>query len=111
MNYEYKLNPAQKEFLEYVDVPGYDIDVALYQGGYGSGKTFSGSLLGILLCLRYPGIVGLVGAQTLPLVRDTTIVSYKEHFDRMGLKCGTDWVEYKSENKIVFSNDTNNPIT
>lgn len=104
MSYEYKLNPAQKEFLEYVDIPDHDIDVALYQGGYGSGKTFSGSLLGILLCLKYPGIVGLVGAQTLPLVRDTTIVSYKEHFDRMGLKCGTDWVEYKSENKIVFSN-------
>lgn len=35
-HYSYKLNPAQKEFLEFVDVPGYDIDVALYQGGFGS---------------------------------------------------------------------------
>lgn len=29
--YEYKLNPAQVEFLEAKDVEGYDIDVALYQ--------------------------------------------------------------------------------
>ena len=86
------------------DLPGYEIDVSLYQGGYGSGKTFCGSLLGTLLCLKYPGIIGLVGAQTLPLVRDTTIASYKEHFDRMGLKYGTDWTESKSENKIMFSN-------
>lgn len=29
--YEYKLNPAQVEFLEATNVEGYDIDVALYQ--------------------------------------------------------------------------------
>ena len=102
--YKYKLNPAQKEFMQMPDLPGYEIDVSLYQGGYGSGKTFCGSLLGTLLCLKYPGIIGLVGAQTLPLVRDTTIASYKEHFERMGLKYGTDWTESKSENKILFSN-------
>ena len=45
---EYVLNPAQKEFLELPD-HGYGIDISLYQGGYGSGKTFSGSLLGIIL--------------------------------------------------------------
>lgn len=83
---------------------GYGLDVSLYQGGYGSGKTFSGSLLGTILCLKYPKIKGLVGAQTLALVRDTTLASYKEHFDRMGLKEGTDWTEIKSENRIVFSN-------
>lgn len=101
--YEYKLNPAQKEFIEMPDHE-YEIDVSLYQGGFGSGKTFSGSLLGIILCLKYAGIIGLVGAQTLGLVRDTTLVSYKEHFDRMGLVYGRDWTEQKSENKIVFSN-------
>ena len=54
-----KLLKAQQEFL---NIPHkYALDVALYQGGYGSGKTFSGSLLGIMLCLKYPGIRGLVG--------------------------------------------------
>lgn len=100
---EYVLNPAQKEFIE-LPSHGYGIDVSLYQGGYGSGKTFAGSLLGIILCLKYPGIRGLVGAQTFSLVRDTTLVSYKEHLDKMGLQEGTDWKEYKSESKLVFSN-------
>ena len=100
---EYVLNPAQKEFLELPD-HGYGIDISLYQGGYGSGKTFSGSLLGIILCLKYPGIRGLVGAQTFSLVRDTTLVSYKEHLEKMGLEEGSDWKELKAESKLVFSN-------
>jgi len=100
---EYNLNPAQVEFLE-LPTHDNDIDVSLYQGGYGSGKTFSGSLLGIILCLKYPKITGLVGAQTLPLVRDTTLVSYKDHLDKMGLVAGTDYNELKAESKLVFAN-------
>ena len=47
---KYTLLEAQRKFLE---IPHeYSIDVAVYQGGYGSGKTFCGSLLGILLCLK-----------------------------------------------------------
>lgn len=69
-----------------------------------TGKTFSGSLLGILLCLKYAGIRGFCGAQTFALVRDTTLVSYKEHLDRMGLIEGQDWWEVKSESKLCFSN-------
>ena len=71
---------------------------------YGSGKTFSGSLLGIILCLKYPGIRGLVGAQTYVLVRDTTLVSYFEHLERMGLQDGVDFNYLKAESKLVFSN-------
>ena len=68
---------AQKEFIE---IPhDYSLDVALYQGGYGSGKTFAGSLLGILLCFKYPKITGLAGALTYPLVRDTTLATYFQH--------------------------------
>ena len=103
MSYKYELLPAQKEFLE-LGNHNSDIDVSLYQGGYGSGKTFSGSLLGIILALRYPGIKGLVGAQTLILVRDTTLVSYFEHLERMGLQAGIDYNYLKAESKIVFSN-------
>lgn len=68
--------------------------------GYGSGKTFSGSLLGTLLCLKYPRIRGLVGAQTISLVRDTTMVSYKEHFEKMGIK----YTHNKTENIITLYN-------
>ena len=59
---KYRLLEAQRKFLE---IPhDYSLDVAVYQGGYGSGKTFAGSLLGILLALKFAGIRGLVGAQT-----------------------------------------------
>lgn len=95
---EYKLLPAQRKFFE---IPHeYGTDVALYQGGFGSGKTFSGSLLGILLALKYPGIRGLVGAQTYTLLRDTTLHTYFEHIEKMGIQVN----HVKSENKLVFDN-------
>ena len=76
---KYELLKSQKEFLE---VPhDLEMDVCVYQGGFGSGKTWAGSLLGLLLALKFPGITGLVGAQTYSLVRDTTLLSYFEHLD------------------------------
>lgn len=98
----YKLLKAQREFLE---IPHkYKLDVAVYQGGYGSGKTFAGSLLGILLALKFPGIRGLVGAQTYTLVRDTTLQSYFEHLENMEFKDGTDFEWSSSLQKITFKN-------
>ena len=73
---EFNLLPAQKDF--FLIPHDYDRDIALYQGGYGSGKTWCGSLIGICLCLKYPGITGLVGAQTYTLLRDTTLKQYFE---------------------------------
>ena len=99
---EYKLLKAQREFLE---IPhNQKLDVAVYQGGYGSGKTFSGSLLGILLCHKFPGIRGLVGAQTYTLVRDTTLQTYFEHLDNMGFMEGKDYEWSASQQKMRFKN-------
>lgn len=98
----YKLLKAQREFLE---IPhDYTLDVAVYQGGYGSGKTFSGSLLGILLALKFPGIRGLVGAQTYTLVRDTTLQTYFEHLDNFGFIDGKDYEWSSSLQKLSFKN-------
>ena len=92
----------QREFLE---IPhNYSLDVAVYQGGYGSGKTFSGSLLGILLALKYPGIRGLVGAQTYTLVRDTTLQTYFEHLENFGFIEGVDYEWSASLQKLTFKN-------
>lgn len=99
---EYKLLKAQREFLE---IPhDYSMDIAVYQGGYGSGKTFSGSLLGILLCLKFPGVRGLVGAQTYTLVRDTTLQTYFEHLENMGFAEGVDYEWSSSLQKLTFRN-------
>ena len=99
---KYKLLEAQRKFLE---IPhDYSLDVAVYLGGYGSGKTFAGALLGILLALKFPGIVGLVGAQTYTLVRDTTLKTYFEHLESMGFVEKQDFTWVNAEQKLVFFN-------
>lgn len=100
---EFEFLPAQKDFM-LIPKSNYDRDIALYQGGYGSGKTFVGSAIGIFLCLQYPGILGLVGAQTYTLVRDTTQRQYFEHLDNMGFKAGVHYKWNASEEKITFTN-------
>ena len=98
----YKLLKAQREFLEIPHT--YSLDVAVYQGGYGSGKTFLGSLLGILLALKFAGIRGLVGAQTYTLVRDTTLQTYFEHLENFGFVEGKDYEWSSSLQKLSFKN-------
>lgn len=99
---EYNLLKTQREFLE---IPhDYSLDVAVYQGGFGSGKTFAGSLLGILLCMKFPGIRGLIGAQTYTLVRDTTLQTYFEHLENLNFKGGKDYNWSSSLQKLTFKN-------
>ena len=89
----------QKEFLE---IPhNNQLDVAIYQGGFGSGKTWCGSLLGILLARKYAGSRGLVGAKEYELVRKTTLVSYLEHLDNLGYIQGRDYT-YNKVDKIIL---------
>lgn len=96
------LLPAQQEFMNISH--NHSMDVAIYQGGYGSGKTWCGSLLGILLSQEYPGCRGLVGAKEYELVRKTTLVSYMEHLDNMGFIQGKDYTYNKVDKIITFSN-------
>ena len=99
---KYNLLNAQRKFLE---IPhNYSLDVAVYQGGYGSGKTFAGALLGILLSIKFPGISGLVGAQTYTLVRDTTLKTYFEHLENIGFIENVDYKWVSTEQKLVFHN-------
>ena len=98
----YKLLSKQKEFME---IPhSNSLDVAIYQGGFGSGKTWCGSLLGILLARKYPGSKGLVGAKEYELVRKTTLVSYLEHLDALNYKENKDYIYNKIDKIIKFSN-------
>ena len=99
---EYSLLPKQKEFFE---IPhDNELDVVMYQGGYGSGKTWCGSLLGILLARKYPGSRGLVGAKEYELVKNTTLVSYIEHLEAMGYVKDVDYKYNKIDKKITFKN-------
>lgn len=101
---DFELLPAQREFFLIPETNNTNRDIALYMGGYGSGKTFCGSLMGICLALKYAGIRGLVGAQTYTLVRDTTLKQYIEHLDNMGFIDGVHYEYKKAEDKLVFKN-------
>lgn len=99
---EYNLLDKQKEFME---IPhNMELDVVMYQGGYGSGKTWAGSLLGILLARKYAGCRGLVGAATYTLVEKTTMVKYFEHLDNMGYKKGVHYTYNQTKHLLKFKN-------
>ena len=48
---DFELLPAQKEFFLIPESNTTNRDIALYQGGYGSGRTWVGSLICICLCI------------------------------------------------------------
>ncbi len=99
---EYKLLQKQREFLQ---IPhDNELDVAMYQGGFGSGKTFSGSLLSIMGCRKYPGIRILIGAKEYELLKNTTMVSFFEHLDNMNYVKDRDYTYNKNDKKVTFSN-------
>lgn len=106
---KYELLPTQYNFLF-----GYDpnklkqdtvyLDVSLYQGGFGSGKTFCGSLRGLLFALKWAGCRGLVGAASQDLLDGTTKQKYLEHMENIGLKEGVHWWYSDRKQTINFIN-------
>jgi PBSX family phage terminase large subunit len=98
----YDLLDKQAEFME---IPHNNpLDVAIYQGGYGSGKTWCGALLGTMLARKYPKSRGLVGAKEYELVRKTTLVAYLEHLEALGYKEKVDYTYNKVDKIIKFKN-------
>lgn len=96
----YKLLPNQGKFL--FDIPTEAIkeanekgetyiDVAGYISGVGAGKTWCGSLRGLLFALRWPKCKGLVGALSEDLLNTTTKAKYLEHMENIGFKEGVHW--------------------
>ena len=92
----YELLPTQYDFMfgfdkEKLKGKSTYLDVSLYQGGFGSGKTFCGSLRGLLFALKWPGCRGLVGAASQDLLDGTTKQKYLEHMENIGFKEGVHW--------------------
>lgn len=69
-----------------------------------SGKTFIGSLKGLLMALKFPGIRGLVGAKSQDLLDNTTKRKYVEHLENMGMKEGVHWWYTDRKQAIVLKN-------
>lgn len=72
----FTLLPKQRDMIQ---VPhAMDLDCCLYVGGFGSGKTHGGTVLGLLVSYFYPGSRGIVGAAEYTMLRDTTRLKYEE---------------------------------
>jgi hypothetical protein len=94
--------PAQVAFMK--AHPTAEVDICCYQGGYGSGKTFAGSLLGLMLAIKYPGSVGLVVAKTWPMLQQTTLQSYFEHMAAFGMEAGTHYTWHATDHRLELYN-------
>jgi phage terminase large subunit len=66
-NYNFSLMPKQGDFLEAKE------RFIVNSGGVGSGKTYSIVLRAIKHLVENPGVLGLIGAQTFPQLRETTL--------------------------------------
>jgi hypothetical protein len=77
-----------------------NVDIALYQGGFGSGKTFIGSVLGLISCQKNEGSTWLVASDTLARLKLTTIETYLELLYDWGLTKGSDY-EYSKSDSII----------
>jgi len=62
------LTTAQAEFIADTTTPN-----LLFCGGYGSGKSFAGSLKAVLFSLQQPGYTGIVASPTYSLARNTVV--------------------------------------
>lgn len=87
------IDPHQKGFVNS------NARYLLNSGGVGSGKTYSLVLRSLRLCLEYPGIKGLLGAQTMPLLRDTTMAEFENLVPEKLIK-----THNKSTNTYIFRN-------
>lgn len=94
------LLPKQRQVLT---MPaGVDADYALYQGGFGSGKSYTGAMFGVLRCQQYPGSRGLVVSDTLRRLKRTTLDSYRELLRSCGLVKGRDWHWRSTDSELVI---------
>lgn len=72
---------------------GADVDVKLYQGGFGAGKTFLGVIKGLSVLNRNPGATWLVGADTWSRLQKTTWKTYENVLCAAGIKYRTNKTE------------------
>jgi phage terminase large subunit-like protein len=89
----WSLNPAQWDFVHS------RARFSLYIGGIGAGKTFAGAARATLRALEDGGSLGLVGAPTWAMLRDTTQRALFELLPRQAIRH-----YYRSERRIALRN-------
>jgi hypothetical protein len=99
-----ELLPKQDELI-YGVTPGVDVDVCLYVGGVGSGKTFINSYLGLKLCLEYGPMTGIACGPTHDQTTTTLVErGYMAHLARGGYLKQEDWTYNYSRKQLKLMN-------
>lgn len=75
-----ELSDSQHDFV-YAEEPH-----VLFCGGVGSGKTFTGALWTIRMALEYPGVRGLITANTHSQLQKATLAELFKLCDMLGIK-------------------------
>ena len=75
-----------------------------YGGGAGGGKSRLGCEWAIELCLKYPGIRGMMGRAVLKALKDSTLLTFFEVARRWGLEMKRDFKYNAIEGIIKFYN-------
>lgn len=95
MNKDLSVSRSQMQFLES------DADYTLYCGGIGSGKTFAGALWAVLMSQKYPGVPGMITANTHSQLKKATLIGFFKVLDMLGLE-----YTYKQQDGVVLVGDT-----
>jgi hypothetical protein len=78
------------------------IEEIMFGGSAGVGKSRLLAIFSLLYCLKYPGVKGLWGRQTLNSITESTLVTFQEIVKNLNLEHLINY-NFKS-NKIIFKN-------
>jgi len=75
-----------------------------YGGGAGGGKSYLGCVWSVYMCLRYPGVRGLMGRAVLKSLKESTLLSFFMVCKEWGLKKDIDYRYNSMAGVISFTN-------
>jgi len=103
IDYNFKPLSRQSEALKFLSVDS-NVETILYGGAAGGGKTMLGCMWQILRRLKYPGTRSLIGRAKLDTLKKTTMATFFQVANEIGLKAGEDFVYNQQSHIIKFSN-------
>lgn len=95
--------PRQAEALQYLSNDS-SVNYVLYGGAAGGGKTMLGCTWQILRRLKYAGTRGLIGRAKLDTLKKTTVATFLEVANMIGLIAGKDFTYNQQSHIIKFMN-------
>jgi hypothetical protein len=103
IEYNFKPLTRQSEALKFLSVDS-DVETILYGGAAGGGKTMLGCMWQILRRLKYPNTRSLIGRAKLDTLKKTTMATFFQVANEIGLKAGEDFIYNQQSHIIKFSN-------